>query len=86
METTTTPTPAPEPPVKQLFASGDVVKLASGGPDMTVDNYACAGGALGYCWCRWFETVPRPGMPQELKQRRFLQDSLALVKAKTPVA
>ena len=63
------------------FKVGDVVRLKSGGQDMTVDRY----DVCGECHCVWFEQLPmsveRGGKlfePQwgELKRGAFSEKSL----------
>ncbi len=40
-----------------LFTEGNIVKLQSGGPEMTVENPDNIGpdGHFGWCKCVWFE-------------------------------
>lgn len=57
---------------KNEFAVGDIVKLKSGGPDMTVNSVPEAGSK--YYSCQWFAG-------KKLESGRFPEDSLEKVKA-----
>ena len=43
------------------FKNGDVVRLKSGGPKMTVENIARDATGSLYAWCVWFDTSGRQG-------------------------
>ena len=58
---------------KSKFAVGDIVKLKSGGPDMTVQSTPAVGG--GYYHCQWFAG-------KKLELGNFPAESLEEVKAK----
>jgi uncharacterized protein YodC (DUF2158 family) len=55
------------------FKLGDVVRLKSGGPDMTIDGMSeqSSGGFL--CHCKWFEYA-------EQKDAHFMEASLEPVE------
>lgn len=44
---------------------GDVVRLASGGPPMTVTGDSSA--HPGLVWCMWFDSTPGPALTQEFQ-------------------
>ena len=56
---------------KAKFAVGDIVKLKSGGPEMTVQSLASSGDDCYYC--QWFAG-------KKLEQGRFPKDSIELVQ------
>lgn len=60
-------------PVKPKFKIGDVVKLKSGGPDMTV-KHVIPGDANTIYDCQWFAG-------KKLEAGRFPTDSLEFAKA-----
>ncbi|MDA2937027.1 DUF2158 domain-containing protein [Acidobacteria bacterium AH-259-A15] len=53
---------------KQKFKSGDIVKLKSGGPNMTVDSYVAS-----HIRCSWFAG-------NKLQMGSFEEDSLERVE------
>jgi uncharacterized protein YodC (DUF2158 family) len=57
------------------FATGDIVKLKSGGPEMTVFQWLSFGG--GVFRCQWFAG-------KKLEAGDFKPDQLDLVKAGNP--
>ena len=52
------------------FKIGDIVKLKSGGPDMTVQDDSNVGETV--YWCQWFAG-------KKLERGRFAPESLELV-------
>lgn len=56
---------------KAKFAVGDIVKLKSGGPEMTVQSLPPS--ANDYYYCQWFAG-------KKLEQGRFPTDSIELVE------
>ncbi len=61
---------------KNMFNVGDIVKLKSGGPEMTINsvstNYT-TNEFTGYYTCQWFAG-------KKLDQGKFPEESLILVK------
>ena len=53
------------------FEPGDIVKLNSGGPDMTVDR-----PETGVVWCQWFSA-------RKLEKGAFKPESLERVEKET---
>ncbi|HLO60933.1 MAG TPA: DUF2158 domain-containing protein [Bacteroidales bacterium] len=60
--------------MSQIFKSGDVVKLKSGGPDMTVENYVTDDKVT----CVWFDSK------NNYNDGDFQQDLLKKVVPKIP--
>jgi len=60
--------------MSQKFKTGDVVRLKSGGPDMTVKEMGNQTFNLGQYVCQWFGG-------KKLEQGHFMPDSLELAKA-----
>lgn len=56
------------------FNPGDIVKLKSGGPEMTVQEEVTtvSGGRSGKYWCQWFAG-------KKLEKGKFPADSIELV-------
>lgn len=65
------PTPPPAP-VTKLFATGDQVRLKSGGPPMTVGSLNPAGGSQGWLVAEWFVGTTK-------HKDRFYQDTLVAI-------
>lgn len=59
------------------FQPGDVVKLKSGGPKMTVGEYS----QMGQVGCQWFVG---PETKQEVQHARFDEDQLELCGPEPP--
>ena len=57
------------------FKPGDIVKLKSGGPDMTIqeEQQISSGGKTGKYWCQWFAG-------KKLERGNFPADSIELSK------
>jgi uncharacterized protein YodC (DUF2158 family) len=60
----------------ELFNTGNVVRLKSGGPKMTVENYGKYGYAAHESYkCKWFDDK------HKLTEGTFSEDELELVTA-----
>ncbi|PYC18758.1 DUF2158 domain-containing protein [Pseudomonas jessenii] len=62
-------------PNQAAFKVGDIVKLKSGGPDMTVRYVENNNGTQPYLHCQWFAG-------KKLEDGSFPSNSLAAVEAK----
>ena len=63
--------------MEQKFKPGDIVRLKSGGPKMTVIKYDPAQGAD--LTCQWFEK------DSQFKEKSFNQDALEVYQTESPI-
>lgn len=69
--------------MSEAFKVGDIVRLKSGGPRMTVEHVGAGDGPLGggpYVACTWFDDANKP------QSRRFKPDALEVSDAGPTIA